>query len=115
MSRRVDLALVDDVLIGFVRIVSNPRIYDEPAPTADALGFVDALRRTRRAHRLTETDATWQCLARLVEPDPAVRGNLVPDAWLASLAIAHGCRLATADRAMARFERLHWFTPVAPR
>jgi uncharacterized protein len=109
-----DLALVDEVLISFVRIVSNPRIYDEPAPTADALGFVDALRRAHRAHRLTETDATWRRLEHLVGADHAVRGNLVPDAWLASLAIAHGCRLATADRGMARFEGLNWFIPVTP-
>ncbi len=112
VNGRDDVAVVDDVLISFVRIVSNPRIYGEPAPTADALRFVDALRHAPRTRRLAETEATWRCLERLVESDHILRGNLVPDAWLASLAIAHGCRLATADRGMARFDGLNWFVPV---
>jgi predicted nucleic acid-binding protein len=43
-----------------------------------------------------------------------VRGPLVPDAWLAALALSHGCRLATADRGFARFDGLDWFVPVDP-
>ncbi len=108
-----DLALVDVVLTGFVRIVTNPRIMADPAPTKEALGFVDVLRTARRARWLPPTVAAWGHLAGIVAADPQVRGNLVPDAWLAALAMAHGCRLATADRGVARFEGLRWFTPVA--
>jgi predicted nucleic acid-binding protein len=43
-----------------------------------------------------------------------IRGNLVPDAWIAALAISHGARLATADRGFARYEGLDFFDPVAP-
>jgi hypothetical protein len=37
----------------------------------------------------------------------------VPDALLAALAIANRCRLATADRGVARFPALDWFDPAA--
>jgi predicted nucleic acid-binding protein len=37
----------------------------------------------------------------------------VPDAYLAALAISHGCRLATADRGFARFPGLDHFDPAA--
>lgn len=107
-----DIALVDVVLTGFVRVVTNPRVVADPAPTSEALRFVDVLRAAPRARSLPQTDAAWLELARIAAADAAVRGNLVPDAWLASLAIAHGCRLATADRGVARFDGLDWFIPV---
>ncbi|MDQ3642021.1 MAG: hypothetical protein M3450_11325 [Actinomycetota bacterium] len=36
----------------------------------------------------------------------------MPDAHLAAVAVAHGCRLATADRGFARFPALDWFDPA---
>jgi toxin-antitoxin system PIN domain toxin len=107
-----DLGLVDQVFVGFVRIVTNPRIVADPAPTGDALAFVDAVRGARRGRWLPPTDAAWERFAGLSAGDPMLRGNLVPDAWLAALALTHGCRLATADRGFARFPGLDWFAPV---
>lgn len=107
-----DLALVEQVLTGFVRIVTNPRIFGDPAPTKDALSFVEVLRTAGRARWLVATDAAWKRFARLTAADGHIRGNLVPDAWLAALALAHGCRLATGDRGFARFPELDWFTPI---
>ncbi len=52
-------------------------------------------------------------LERLVADDPQVRANLVPDAYLAAVAITHNARIATRDRGFARFPGLRWFDPVA--
>ena len=109
-----EVALVESVLLGTIRIVTSPRIVSDPAPTPLALRFVDALRTAPRARQLAPTEATWECLRTIVTRDAHVRGPLVPDAWLAALAISHGCRLATADRGFARFEGLDWFIPVEP-
>jgi uncharacterized protein len=108
-----ELALVDAVQVGFVRIVTNPRIFEDPAPTARAVEFVDVLRTAPRARWLQPTAAAWAVFAAIAREDVQVRGNLVPDAWLASLARAHGCRLATADRGFARFTDLDWWDPAA--
>lgn len=107
-----ELALVDHCLTGFLRIVTNPRIYAEPAPTAEALRFVSRLRVARRGHSITATSATWEVLETHVSHDRGIRGNLVPDAYLAALAVSHGCRLATADRGFARFPDLDIFDPA---
>jgi len=64
-----ELALNDQVLGGFVRIVTNRRIYADPAPTATALAFVDALRAARRARWLPAGGAAWDRLGSLVAPD----------------------------------------------
>ncbi|MGH3584889.1 MAG: TA system VapC family ribonuclease toxin [Pseudonocardia sp.] len=107
-----ELGLVESALTGFVRIVTNPRIVADPAPTGEALRFVHALRTGQRARCLTATDATWAQLASFARVDPHVRGNLVPDAWLAAMARSHGGRVATADRGFARFPGLDWFDPA---
>lgn len=107
-----DLAVTDLVTIGFVRIVTNPRIFADPAPTAAALEFVDAVHAGARTRRLPETEAAWDAFAAIAGADRAVRGNLVPDAWLAALAVTHGARIATADRGFARFPQVEWFDPA---
>jgi uncharacterized protein len=109
-----ELALVETVLLGMIRIVTSPRIMSDPAPTPLALRFVDALLAAPRARQLTPTAATWECLRTITARDEQVRGTLLSDAWLAALALSHGCRLATADRGFARFDGLDWFVPVEP-
>ncbi|HZI97364.1 MAG TPA: TA system VapC family ribonuclease toxin [Actinomycetales bacterium] len=107
-----ELALHDVVLSGFVRIVTNPRFVADPAPAAAALAFVARMRAAARARWIMPGQQTWEALGRLVDGDRGIRGNLVPDAHLAATAIAHGCRLATADRGFARYPGLRWFDPA---
>ena len=109
------ILLPDVVLTGFLRVVTNRRIFTDPAPTPAALGFVEALRASPVGRALNPTDAAWRQLARCVRDDPYVVANLVPDAWIASLAIAAGARVATADAGFARFKGLVWFNPVRGR
>jgi hypothetical protein len=42
-----------------------------------------------------------------------IRGPLVSDAYLAALAIEHGCELVTTDGDFARFPGLRWRHPLA--
>jgi toxin-antitoxin system PIN domain toxin len=109
-----EVALAETVLLGLVRVVTSPRIMADPAPTPLALEFVDALRSAPKARPLAPTPATWARMGEIATADDRVRGPLVPDAWLAALALSHGCRLATADRGFARFDGLDWFVPVDP-
>lgn len=107
-----ELALVDHCLTDFIRIVTNQRIFADPAPTSGAFGFVTRLRSARRARRLSSTEATWTTFAELTSKDRGIKGNLVPDAYLAALAISQGCKIATADRGFARFDVLDFFDPL---
>ena len=102
------ILLPDVVLTGFLRIVSNARIFTDPAPTLIALSFVESLRASPVSRGLNPTEAAWRQFARLIDNDPYVAGNLVPDAWIAALALASGARVATADAGFARFEGLMW-------
>ena len=51
-----DLLYPDSVLLGFLRIVTSPRIYARPAPLGQALAFTTALRRGRRSRKVEDHD-----------------------------------------------------------
>jgi hypothetical protein len=42
-----------------------------------------------------------------------LRGNLIPDAHLAALAIEHGLVLCSTDGDFSRFSELRWENPLA--
>lgn len=105
------IGLVDAAVVGFVRVVSNRRIFPTPARAATAVAFIDAILSNESARWIAPTRSTWERFRQIVDTDRQVSGTLVPDAWLAAMAISHGGRLATADRGFARFQQLDWFDP----
>lgn len=76
-----------------------------------AYSLIQLLQGPRRRW-FSAAQVTWSRFGSLLRADDGVAGNLVPDALLASLALAHGCRLATADRGFARYPGLTWFDPA---
>lgn len=110
-----ELALCDVVLSGFVRIVTNARIFADPAPAADALHFVHRLTAGPRCRWLPAGPEVWNRLGDLVSADPLVKGNHIPDAYLAAMALTHNARLATRDRGFARYPALRHYDPLTER
>lgn len=100
------------VLSRFLRIVTHPRVMKVPAPIASALAFTEALRAQPNAVGLSPAGRHWEIFERLCR-DANATGNLVPDAYLAALAIEHGADLVTTDRDFARFPSLRWRHPLA--
>lgn len=100
------------VLSSFVRIVTNPRVFDPPDPVADALAFADALRGRPNAVTVTPGPRHWRIFRELCTGVGA-KGNLVADAYLAALAIESGSEWVTTDRDFSRFPGLRWRHPLA--
>ena len=105
-------ALSGMVLSGFVRVVTHPRIFRPPSPVEDALGFAEDLLLQPNCIMIRPGPRHWSLFARLCRESGA-KGNLVPDAYLAALAIEAGCELVTTDRDFARFKGLRWRHPLA--
>jgi uncharacterized protein len=99
------------VLSGFLRVVTHPRVFSPPEPLASALGFADALREHPNAVAVDAGDRHWSIFARLCR-DADAKGNLVPDAYFAALAIESGCEWITTDRDYSRFPALRWRHPL---
>jgi uncharacterized protein len=104
-------AVSDHVLAGFLRVVTHPRVFHPPAPIAAALAFAHAFRDRANAVPVAPGARHWSIFTRLCR-DAAARGTLVPDAWLAALAIESGCEFVTTDRDYARFPGLRWRHPL---
>ena len=104
--------LSDLVLSGFVRIATHPRVFDPPCPIERALAFANALRSQPNAVTVAPGSRHWEILERLCLA-AGVKGNLVPDAYLAALAIESGSELITTDRDFSRFPGLRWRHPLA--
>lgn len=107
-------AVSEHVLAGFLRVVTHPRVFHPPTPIDAALAFAQALREQPNAVSVVPGERHWDIFSRLCQSSGA-RGNLVPDAWLAALAMEAGCEFITTDRDYARFPGLRWRHPLDNR
>ena len=95
----------------FLRIATHPRAFASPLAPATAW----------------ERVADWLAAPTVWHPEPGprhadvlgrlvarhdIRGNLVPDAQLAALAIEHGLELCSADTDFVRFPEIRWANPL---
>jgi uncharacterized protein len=100
-------------LWAFLRISTNPRVYEHPLSMAEAERHVSSWLAQPAAGILEPGERHWETLRSLVHTGQAT-GPLVMDAVLAAIAIEHGATLCTTDRDFARFPRLRWTNPLAP-
>ncbi|MGH6893260.1 MAG: type II toxin-antitoxin system VapC family toxin [Dongiaceae bacterium] len=103
------LAAADIVLAGFLRIVTNGKIFDPPTPMKTAIAFCQRLVEWPRVVLITPGRQHWDLF---VAQCADIHGPLVADAYLAALAIEHGCELITTDGDFARFKGLRWRHPL---
>jgi len=99
-------------LLGFIRLVANPRVFERPRPIPDAWRQVQEWLDRPPAWIPQATERHREILGRLIETS-AQRPNLVADAHLAALAIEHGLILCSTDGDFARFPGLRWENPLA--
>ena len=105
------IALTSFILSGFLRIVTHPKIFNPPTPLDQALAFANQLARHPHTVFLKPTDQQWTIFTRMCEQVHA-KGNLIPDALIASFAIDAGCLLITTDGDYSRFHGLQWRHPL---
>lgn len=100
------------VLSGFVRVVTHPKVFRTPSRLADALAFAEQVRTQPNCVRVAPGGRHWELFGRLCR-ECGARGNHVPDAYLAALAIESGCEWITTDRDYGRFNGLRWRHPLS--
>lgn len=100
------------VLLGFLRITTNPRVFPTPLTPEDATGIIDGWLAFPSVRVLSPGTEHWRILKDLLASS-GTAGNLTTDAHLAALAIENGCELVSTDSDFARFARLRWVNPLA--
>lgn len=116
LQERIDgdlpFGIPDQVTSGFLRIVTHPRVFKEPSTIDEALAFAEQVRASPSRIDIAPGRRHWEIFSRLCSTG-GVRGNLVPDAFLAAIAIESGSEWITIDRDYARFPGLRWRHPFA--
>ena len=105
------VGLAWQVLLGFIRITTHPKILPVPLTVAEARSRVAGWLRQPCVQVLQPTENHWHQL-RLMPAAAGTGGNLVMDAHLAALAVEHACELCTADGAFSRFPGVKWRKPL---
>lgn len=111
LSGSETVALTWTVLLGFVRLTTNPSVVQEPLRSDEALDYVDRWLAQPVTTVIEPTPRHAAVLRDLLGP-VGTAGNLVSDAHLAALAIEHGAELCSADRDFGRFPGLRWVNPL---
>jgi toxin-antitoxin system PIN domain toxin len=101
----------DMVISGFLRIVTNRRIFAEPTSSTEAWGYVDRLLDAPTVVLLRPSQRHWTHFRRLAA-DIDARGPDVADAYLAAYALDNNATFISADRGFARFSGLRWRHPL---
>jgi len=98
-------------LWAFVRISTNPRVFERPLSTGEAEDAVSSWLAQPHVGVLEPGERHWDILRNLMRSGQTT-GSLVMDAALAAIAIEHGATLHTTDRDFARFPHLKWVDPL---
>ena len=103
--------MAPQVLSGVIRITTHPKVFVVPSSLDEVLRFCDILLAQPHCVIIEPGERHWGIFKRLCTEADA-RGNLVPDAWFAALAIESGCQWITLDHDYARFPGLQWRVPA---
>ena len=95
-STGASIEVLPMVAAGFLRLVTNKKIFPDPAPIKMAIAFIDALLAISGVE-MVQIGSEWPVLRRLCQ-EGKLHGNDIPDAWIAAaVKTTHG-HLVTFDR-----------------
>ena len=99
------------VINAFIRIGTNPRIFDRPLSLKEAISRVHSWLEQPCTRIVVPTERHWDIFRKLLTEGQA-SGNLVTNAHLAALSIEYGCELYSTDSDFSRFPKLKWQNPL---
>lgn len=98
------------VIGAFIRIGTNPRVFNHPLSLEQALSRVQSWLDQPCTRIVHPTSQHWSIFRKILIEGQAA-ANLVTDAHLAALAIEHGCELISTDSDFSRFPGIKWRNP----
>jgi toxin-antitoxin system PIN domain toxin len=98
-------------VLAFMRLVTNPRIFENPESMNDAWKQVESWLHNPVVWIPAPSDRHFEILSTLIATG-VDHSNLIPDAHLAALAIEHGLIVCSSDGDFARFKDVRWENPI---
>lgn len=91
--------------------MAHPNVFNPPSRMEKALAFTQELRDQPNCTLINPGSRHWEIFNRLCRT-AGIKGNLVPDAFLAALAIESGSEWISTDRDYHRFPGLRVRHPL---
>jgi len=91
-----NVTLLPMVVASFLRLTTNAKIFVRPTPIADAIAFIDSLLAVSGVE-IASSGSEW-LQVRTLCLEKGLRGNDIPDAWLAATVVHTSEHLVTFDR-----------------
>ena len=99
------------VINAFIRIGTNPRVFEHPLSLDQSISRVQSWLDQPCARLVQPTTRHWVVFRKMLSEGQA-EANLVTDAHLAALASEHGCELISTDTDFSRFPGIKWRNPL---
>lgn len=106
------VGLVHPVVFSFLRVSTSPRAFTKPLSLARSSELVLSWFNRKLVRLLTESPNHVSDVVKLLTAAGSTGGNLVVDAQIAALALAHKATVHTADHDFARFKGLNCHFPL---
>ncbi len=104
-----NLKILPMVASGFLRLVTHPKIFNRPTPVENAVSFIEALLAVPGVDMVQELGREWPAFCQLCRTEK-LRGNAIPDAWIAVSARACSAHLVTFDKGFKKLLNKNEFT-----
>jgi hypothetical protein len=111
LSGREPVGIPWQSLAAFLRVMTNPKLYDRRYSLDEAMVIVESWMAQSNVRILAPGEDHWSQFRRMMLGGSA-SGPLISDAEIAALTIEYGGVLHTADRDFARFPGLRWVNPL---
>ncbi len=99
------------VINAFIRIGTNPRVFEQPLSLNEAIIRVQSWLNQPCTRLVQPTSHHWIVFQKMLSEGQAP-ANLVTDAHLAALASEHGCVLMSTNTDFSRFPSIKWRNPL---
>ncbi len=106
------VGLVHPVVFSFLRISTSPRAFSRPLSLARSAELIQSWLDRKMVRLLGETRNHVSDVIQLLTAAGSSGGNLVVDAQIAAVAMAHNATVHTADRDFSRFAGLKCHFPL---
>jgi toxin-antitoxin system PIN domain toxin len=113
LSGNDPVALPWVVILAFLRIATNGRVFERPLSSHTAIGFVTDWLNQPNVKAIGPGKQHWAILRTLLE-QTGMAGNLTTDAHIAALALEQGYTVYSADNDFKRFPGLRHVDPLVP-
>ena len=108
----IRIGLADPVIHGFLRIGTNPGIFEVPMSIDEAAGHMETMLAEADIFRAPAGPQTFDYVLRCLR-DVGTGGNLTTDAQIAGLAVEWDATVCSNDADFGRFPGVKWTNPPA--